>query len=614
MHDDSPTTDDLARRAPTPRAWLQAAAALVAVGAVGGALYAAGGRFARHELDVFAKLNDRPKIERTRPADDEQYVLPDASVGVDLKLPTRAGEAVTGIDEKTLTRDAVRLVDSKGQLVAASLNTSGANDALVLVPKQMLRPGEKYCFEVTSKLKDIHGHSFEPRRVTFRVAENVRHDRFDAAFERVPLETGLDFGAFTCVTFGPDGRLWATTIDGRLFAYKVVENGTLGAPQVYDGLVRHAGGPRLLIGMLFDKASTPANPKIWLSHGQLLPPSAGGEIKGADDWTGRVSVLEGPNLEKCRDAIVGLPRSYKDHLNFQPAYGADGAIYFNESSNSSLGAPDAKWGMRDERALGGCVLRLDPALLPPDGSSVDVRTPDGGGSYDPAAPNAPLTVFATGVRSGYDLLLHSNGTLYSGVNGAAAGGNTLARPASHPLGELRPLYNVPHTTDDFLIAVQRNAYYGAPNRTRGEYVVNGGNPTAGADAFEVPQYNVGTLPEPTWRKPVWSFGKNVSPNGMVEYRAPATMGLGHALDGAILIVRYSAGDDIIALFPRADGEIDRVVTGIRGFRGLVDPLDLALDPRTGNVYVAEFAGGKGTLTLLRPVSGESSEVYVQKAG
>jgi len=71
-----------------------------------------------------------------------------------------------------------------------------------------------------------------------------------------------------------------------------------------------------------------------------------------------------------------------------------------------------------ERLLSAAVLRLDPAKVE---KTLDARTPDGGGSYDPFADGAPLTLYATGVRVGYDMLWHSNGRLYTAVNGSAAG-------------------------------------------------------------------------------------------------------------------------------------------------------------------------------------------------
>ena len=100
----------------------------------------------------------------------------------------------------------------------------------------------------------------------------------------------------------------------------------------------------------------------------------------------------------------------------------------------------------------------------------------------------------------------------------------------------------------------------------------------------------------------------MSPNGLLEYHAPPD-GFGAAIDGAILVTRYSAGDDIVALQLEENGNVTRQLTGIEGFAGFRDPLDLTEDQTNGNIYVAEFGGEK--ITLLRPRRGASSEVYVR---
>ena len=131
-----------------------------------------------------------------------------------------------------------------------------------------------------------------------------------------------------------------------------------------------------------------------------------------------------------------------------------------------------------------------------------MKTPDGGGTYDPFAADAPLTIYASGVRVGYDMLWHSNGHLYTSTNGSAAGGNTPGTPngsviprridqAEHgPYNgpEVIGLKNVPMTEPDLFLKLERGGYYGHPNPTRGEYVLNGGNPTGGKDPFEVVSY------------------------------------------------------------------------------------------------------------------------------
>jgi hypothetical protein len=64
-------------------------------------------------------------------------------------------------------------------------------------------------------------------------------------------------------------------------------------------------------------------------------------------------------------------------------------------------------------------------------------------------------------------------------------------------------------------------------------------------------------------------------------------------------VRYSAGDDIVALTPGGSNlDITNAEGGFVGLAGLADPLDLVEDPSgSGNIYVSEFGGER--ITLLR---------------
>jgi hypothetical protein len=221
---------------------------------------------------------------------------------------------------------------------------------------------------------------------------------------------------------------------------------------------------------------------------------------------------------------------------------------------------------------------------------LDAQTEDGG-TYDPSAPGAPLTIYASGIRSGFDLLWHRNGNLYTGLNGAAAGGNVLPGPHSPAINDIK------QTTEDLLLRLVKGGYYGHPNEKRGEFVLMGGNPTDKADPQEITEYPVGTMPEKNFKLPAYDFGKSVSPNGLCEY-------IGGSLDGKILVTRYSGGKDIIVLTPGPDGNIVEAITGIDGFRQFSDPLDIVEDLATGNLYVAEYAGRQ--LTLLVPKAGAKS--------
>ena len=478
----------------SPAVFLAICVALVAASAV---LIALAGAMAKREVRLNEWRGARlegTRISRVRPADGEREVPPDTSIAADLVFP-RPAVAGMGIDPRTLAQG-VRLFDAHGVQVEANANTSGAGDSLVLTPAAALVPGEKYIFKTSAILADENGRPVPPFSSEFTIARDITRSRFDVAFERVPLaiESG---SAFTCVLIGPDHRLYAATYDGRILQFDLAADGTPTLRRTIDTIIKADGGPRTIIGLVFDPRDAA---RMWVSHGTLTP-FVDGMMRGSKEWTGKLSVLDGPDFSRCRHAIVDLPRAFKDHLTFQPSFGPDGAIYVGQGSNTSVGGPDAKWGMRPERLLTAAILRFDPTKRVGEWP-ISVKT-EAGGRYDPREDGAPLTLYATGVRSAYDTLWHSNGHLYTAVNGAAAGGATPARPSTTGLPPLTAIDPLDFTGDDVLLDVRPGAYYGAPNPTRDEYVLNGGNPTAGDDPYETPAYPVGTMPEATWRPPAF---------------------------------------------------------------------------------------------------------------
>ncbi|MGC4030593.1 MAG: Ig-like domain-containing protein [Tepidisphaeraceae bacterium] len=456
-----------------PAAWVGVGLGIVVIG--GGLVYTAG-KFARQEVARVEAKSTKPKLTTVEPADGAIEVSPVTGIKAGVSLPSGAG-----VDDRTLAAG-VHLVRTKdGQEVAANRNTSGAGDDVVLVPTQPLELNTQYTVQFTADLKDTAGVSFDAKTVSFTTAKAFAVSQFPAAFERVDLPaTVQDRDAFTALAIGPDGLLYAGTFAGMIHRYAINPDGTLTPRGPIMTVLKANHGPRLITGITFDPKATAENPVLWITHGQFAMKD--GRPEGADDWTGKLSYLYGPQLEQYQDVLVGLPRAYKDHLTFCPAFGPDGAIYLSQGSNTSVGDIDVKWGYRPERKLTAAILRMDlpkigfdisrlaanqaaalasrPGALEPDADRdsillpvanmslpLDVKTEDGG-TYDPAAPNAPLTLYATGVRSGFRLLWHRNGHVYTGVNGAA--GNEGNTPAS-PDGKTPAIRDIKQTTDDLLL-------------------------------------------------------------------------------------------------------------------------------------------------------------------
>src|SRR6185437_6001582 len=235
------------------------------------------------------------------------------------------------------------------------------------------------------------------------------------------------------------------------------------------------------------------------------------------------------------------------------------------------------------------------------GAALNVKTIDAGGTYNPYAAGAPLIIYATGVRNAFSLIFTANGNLLAVNNGSSAGGNAPAFSATNTTQingrridtgqpyngpNIPGITNVTTTERDYLYNIKQGGYYGHPNPTRGEYVLDGGNPSTGAVADEVfSQYPIGTKPDANYRGAAWDFGPHVSPDGIIEYQDKT---FGGALQGALLVTEYSAGSDIVALSRDANGNIVNETKGISGLTNLNNPVSLVENNANGNIYVAEL--------------------------
>jgi fibronectin type 3 domain-containing protein len=540
------------------------------------------------DIKAGTPVTGHPFVTATRPGDGDSGVSRDAFVAADVSLPTPGA----GVDAATLSTATVLLYrTSDHMMVPGVVNTTGGGDAIVYQPTDYLAANTSYTFEVTSGVKDTAGSTFLPYVATFTTGNTGGPSTSNIQFDKVALTT-TNGSSYTSVTIGPDKKLYATTIDGHIIRWNLNADGTLGTSQIIDTIRNKEGGDRAIIGLTFDPKSTASNLIAYVS-------SNAPSLENAPDWSGKITKLTGANLSTATDLITNLPRSIRDHMTNQMVFGPDGALYISQASTSAMGAPDNAWGLRPEHLLNAAILRLDLTKL--GSSPLNVQTEGVSNPYNPFAAGAPLTIYATGVRNSYDLIWTSTGHLYASTNGSAANGAT---PAS-PDGTVKGISPVTQTEDDFFYDIKQGKYYGHPNPTRGEYVQDGGNPTTGVDNIlangnyteEFTQYPVGTKPDSDYEGAIWDYGKNYSPNGMIEYKGNA---FGGALDGKILVVRYSGGDDIIVLSPNADGsKITSAQTGIAGFTQFVDPLDITEDTNTGFLYVAEYGGQR--ITLLKPI-------------
>ncbi|MGB7160438.1 MAG: Ig-like domain-containing protein, partial [Tepidisphaeraceae bacterium] len=356
-------------------------------------------------LPVHAALAS-PSITGSRPAPGASGVLRDAPIAADVHLPNSGH----GVDESTLSSATVKLYKtSTGAQVDANLDTTGGGDAIILQPNVLLAANTSYTFEITSGVKDTAGASFTPYKAKFNTGSGTSVTSTTATFAKT-AQSSTAGQKWTGMTFGPDGNLYASTFNGKIFRFTPDGAGNLGAGTLINTVRAGNGGDRLISGIAFDPASTASNLILWVSHSQST-------LENASDWQGKVSKLSGTSLGTYKDVVIGLPRSIRDHVTNQPTFGPDGALYLNQGSMSAMGAPDNAWGMRSEHLLSGAILRIDTKAI---SGTLNVKT-ESGGSYNPFAANAPVTIYAEGVRNAFDGVWHRNGHYFVPANGSAAG-------------------------------------------------------------------------------------------------------------------------------------------------------------------------------------------------
>ncbi len=611
-----------------------AAAQNLAIGTYKATIKAAATGFASGSVTVQVKVSaPRPYVISSTPAKGATNVSVNTSsiAANNLFVPTVAGYK-GGVDNSTITSSTVKLLKVVGTStvqIQGVVQGTGGGDAISFSPTFALEPNSTYRFMVTEGVKSYSKAAFIPYTATFTTGAAIEPtDPISVEFTKVPIP-GTQNKKYTSLVIGPDSKFYALRLDGVIERYTI--NRTTGALSsvVTISTLTSKYGQRSAVGLVFDPASTASNLIAYVSH-------CSSGLEGAPLFDGKISKLTGSSLSTERLLITNLPRSAKDHLVNSLAFGPDKALYFSQGSNSSMGAYDGAW-QRTESLLSGAVLRVDLAKL--GTATLDVKTTSNqslinkastsqlrfsDNTYNPYATNAPLTIYASGVRNAYDLVWHSNGQLYAPANGSAAGGNTPASVAGTRRidGTFYGGPSVPASTGvqvqkDWLFRIKSKGYYGHPNPYRGEYVVNRGY----ADNSK---YASTVRADANYRGAAFDFQLNRSPNGALEYKSSAFNG---ALKGKLLVCRFSGGGDIIVLKPGSvvKGSSDAAynitedytgagTSGLVGMSGFINPLDIVEDTQTGNLYVIEFNWNnipdrKSQITLLRVSSISDEEGY-----
>ena len=364
----------------------------------------------------------------------------------------------------------------------------------------------------------------------------------------------------TSLAFGPDGRLYVASLtEINALTLDPATKEVLDVEQIASDLED-------VIGIAFDP-TVPASPVTLYASRR--------ELSGVDGFESRISTFTAPSWER-EDVITGLPtsRPFLNHLTNGIAFDAQGRLVIAQGSSTDGGLAEPSDGPAywPETPLSSAIL------------IADIHAPgfDGAVRYQPPGPPADngveqvsgdVSVFASGLRNSYDLVVHSNGLIYATDNG--------------PVG---PEYSASCTESavgvsvaDELNLIEQDSYYGHPNRNRGQA-------DARQCAYRRPEDGDGA----GVTGPIAVLPQHCSCNGIVEYTSSAFAGV---LLGDLLYVEWNGGDLSRAVLS-PDG---RAVVSISTIAADFDqPLDVTVGP-DGTIYVAEFGGNE--VAYLRPESG-----------
>jgi hypothetical protein len=547
-------------------------------------------------IQIAAKSATSPRVQVVTPANNATGVVLDAAVSV---------EFTANVDPLTVNASSFQLLDSNGTAVGGFYNVDGAYASATFQPSAPLAANRTYQVRVTSAMKDSNGNAFAPFASSFTTgtttstppagaAVSFSRSVFDFSDKTAATNPAYSTAGPAAMALGPNPaspkQLWVAFGTGEILVYNLDAAGKkVGSPIAVNNFRLN----RLVSGLVFDPTSTDTNIKLWVSNAQFGCDLA---VLGVacTNFTGAISTLTGTSTGSLTttNIVTGLPRSVGNHMNNGLEFDSSGFLYVAQGAQNGYGSPDAIWGNRAEDPLTAAVLKIDVAGIAANRLApynVNTSSPN---NYNRNATNARVTTYATGIRNPFAVVWHSNGKLYAPVN-ESSNGNTPADPA----GGAPALTNLPAYADYFTQVVP-GKYYGHPNPSRNEYRLNGGNPTAAVDPFEVPQYPQGTQPNANWRRPDLSLGVHRSPNSAEEFRSNV---FGSALRGKILVTEYSQGKDLIAINLDANGvPVSKTVLAT----GFFNPLPLAVDNVSGRVYIGEYGndpdGRGGQISLLSP--------------
>ena len=280
-----------------------------------------------------------------------------------------------------------------------------------------------------------------------------------------------------------------------------------------------------------------------------------------------------------------------------------------------MGAPDNAWGLRPEHLLNGAILRLDtdassarrPRARREDRQRRHLqpvrrrRTADDLRHRRAQRVRPGLDQRRPAVRADQRLGRRRQHARHAAAPYSFGADQRIdfATNGAYTGPDVPALTNVTQTQNDYLFNIVQGGYYGHPNPTARRVRPQRRQP----DQRHRPQRGR-RVPRRHAARPQLPrrTGATILRQELLARRHDRVPGhrVRRGAQRQAARRRYSGGDDIVVLTPRRQRQHHPAPDRHRRPDHFVDPLDLAEEPATGFLYVAEYGGQK--ITLVRPIT------------
>ena len=376
----------------------------------------------------------------------------------------------------------------------------------------------------------------------------------------------------TCAAWGPDGRLYVGSSDGMITILDVEDDWSVSNARVINAIASLPNN--VVLGLGFNPLDVPEPTRLYVAHSRTYA-NGGDCFEGRSEYTGQVSIVEGPNFDVVQPLVTRLPASNHDHVVNGLAFDNQGNLLICVGSNTNAGVIHCRMGGLPESPLSGAIVKASLGEPDFDGAirylerDTDVENNDQvfGGIVD-VAPGVDVSVYAPGLRNPFDVVFTTAARVYATDNGP---NHSFGRASTGPDSDVTD----PEAPDEVMHVVA-GAYHGHPNRNRGrvdyrEYI------------YRHPQ-DAPVFREHT--RPMVVIPSSV--DGIDEYRGTT---FNDQLRGALLVQKWNGG-----LYALELGAGERQTQSVVRYERATAGLDVVYSPG-GSLVAADYSADTVTVSV-----------------